>query len=93
MNRQNNINMGGNGEDTHAHTAGRVCISESGQKHSGIYATGGRPAGPMQVGKGVGQIGHATSESGWLFHRFEGMAAKMRCKHNDAFVFKHFFIK
>jgi len=80
MNRQNNINMGGNGEDTHAHTAGRVCVPESGQKHSGIYSTGGRPARPVQVAKGAGQIGHAAFESGWLFQRPQGMATnKIKC--------------
>lgn len=80
MNRQNNINMGGNGEDTLTHTAGRVCVSESGQKHPGIYPAGGRPAGPMQVAKGAGQIGHATFESGWLFQCSQGVS-KIICKY------------
>lgn len=66
MNRQNNINMGGNGEDTRAYTAGRVCISESGQEHLGIHSARGRPAGPMQVAEGASQTGFAAVESGRL---------------------------
>lgn len=40
MNRQNNINMGGNGEDTRAYTARRIRIPESGQEHPGIHPAG-----------------------------------------------------
>lgn len=66
MNRQNDIDMGGNGEDTFAYTAGRIRIPESGQEHSGIHSAGGRPAGPVQVAEGVSQAGLAALESGRL---------------------------
>lgn len=58
--------MGGNGEDSHAHTAGRIRVSESGQEYAGIYPAGGRLAGPLQVVEGTGQIGLATFESHWF---------------------------
>lgn len=72
MNRQNNIDMGGNGEDTRAYTAGRVRIPESGQEHSGIHPAGGRPAGPMQVAEGASQAGLAAAESGRLLQCPQG---------------------
>lgn len=55
--------MGGNGEDSCIHTAGRIRVSESGQEHAGIHPAGGRPAGPMQVAESIGQVGLATFES------------------------------
>jgi len=58
--------MGGNGEDSRSHIAGRIRVSKSGQEHAGIHPAGGRPAGPMQVAKGTGQIGLATFESCWI---------------------------
>lgn len=78
MNRQNDINMGGNGEDTLAYTAGRIRIPESGQEHSGIHSAGGRPAGPVQVAEGVSQTGLAALESGWLPQR-----AQSKCNDNS----------
>lgn len=78
MNRQNNIDMGGNGEDTRAYTAGRICIPESGQEHSGIHSVGGRPAGSMQVAKGVSQARLTAVESGWLPECPQG-----KCSHNN----------
>lgn len=76
INRKNYFNMGGNGEDSLVRAAGRVCISEGGQKHFRIYPTGGRFAGPMQVAKGVGQVGFSTLEFGWLPQCTQGMAAE-----------------
>jgi len=67
MNRQNNIDMGGNGEDTHAYTAG--------QEHSGIHPAGRRPAGSVQVVEGVSQAGLAAFESGWLLQCPQGKLA------------------
>lgn len=65
--------MGGNGEDTRAYTAGRVCVPEGGQEHLRIYSVGGRPAGPMQVAEGAGQAGFAALESGRLHEYSQGI--------------------
>lgn len=73
MNRQNNINMGGNGEDSHARTAGRIRVSESGQEHAGIHPAGGRPAGPVQVAEDTGQTRLAAFETPWLFQCPQGI--------------------
>lgn len=54
MNRQNDINMGCNGEDTCTHPARRICVPKSGQEQPGVYPAGGRLAGPLQVEQGVG---------------------------------------
>lgn len=72
INRQNYIDMGGNGEDTRAYTAGRILIPESGQEHLGIHPAGGRPAGPVQVAESAGQIGFATVESVRLLQCSQG---------------------
>ncbi|XP_070159725.1 A-kinase anchor protein 17A isoform X4 [Polyergus mexicanus] len=74
INRQNDINMGCNGEDTRAHSAGRVCVPESGQEQPGVYPAGGRPAGPLQVAKSVGQAGFTALEFGRLPQRSQAEA-------------------
>lgn len=76
INRQNDINMGCNGEDTRAHPAGRVCVPESGQEQPRVYPAGGRPAGPLQVAKGVGQAGLTALEFGRLPQPSQGAQAK-----------------
>lgn len=76
MNRQNDINMGCNGEDTSTHSAGRVYVPESGQEQSEVYLAGGLPAGPVQVAKGIGQVELAVLESGRLPQHSQGARAK-----------------
>lgn len=73
INRKNNINMGGNGEDTRAYTARRVCVPEGSQEHLRIYPAGGRPAGPMQVVEGAGQVGFTALEPCWFYKHSEGI--------------------
>lgn len=70
--------MGCNGEDTCTHSAGRVCIPESGQEQPGVYLPGGLPAGPVQVAKSIGQIEPAKLASGRLLQRSQGTSAKYK---------------
>lgn len=76
INRQNYIDMGGNGEDTRAYTAGRIRIPKSSQEHVGIHPAGGRPAGPVQVAESAGQVGLATVESVRLLQCSQGKTVK-----------------
>lgn len=86
MNRQNNINMGCNGEDTCTHPAGRICVSQSGQEQPGVYPAGRRPAGPLQVAKGVGQVGFAALEFVRVPHRSQGAKVQLSLLYNLALI-------
>lgn len=72
INRKNNINMGGNGEDTPIDTARRVCFPESRQEYIRIHQIRGGPRGQIQASASVGETRRAAPEPGGLPKRLKG---------------------
>lgn len=72
INRQNNINMGGNGEGTPVDKARRVCLPQSRQEHIGVREIRGGPRRQIQASASSGETRRAAPEPGRLPKRLKG---------------------
>jgi hypothetical protein len=73
INRENNINMGGNGEDTPFNTARRIYMPKGSQEYVRIYQIRGGSWRQIQTSTSVGKTQRAAFEFSRIFKCFKGI--------------------
>ena len=74
--RQNNINMGRNGENTLSHKAGRIWLVESDKEYPGVHQTGRGCQGSKQTEPSFGQTRLSVPEIGRIYKYPKGSLKK-----------------